>query len=196
MTRDGYATRHPRCEEDDMRVQKWIPIVLAMSGLTPAAALAQATQHQGEQATQHQGEQAQQHQRREVSLNSVPDPVRETIRKQAEGGQVLKVSQTDQNGKTYYEAWIQKGKDRFASVMDPSGKVVRYEQPEQQKKAEAKSQNGHKGTGGGPAGTTHSNQNKNQNKNQNDDGAKGTKGGSPSGSDSNPQGGQKGTENP
>jgi hypothetical protein len=69
---------------------------------------------------------------RELSLEQLPDPVRETILRHAAGHRVREVEMHTRGGKRFYEAeWMENGREVEVSV-DPSGKVLGQEIEEEE----------------------------------------------------------------
>lgn len=59
-----------------------------------------------------------------VSMDQLPSAVRETIVKQAEGGQVTEVEKEVKDGKTVYEAEVKKDGQEFEIKVDEQGKFL------------------------------------------------------------------------
>jgi uncharacterized membrane protein YkoI len=59
-----------------------------------------------------------------ISLSEVPDAARNTINAQAAGGKLVSTEKVVENGKTVYEAIIEKGGKKAEVVVAPDGKVV------------------------------------------------------------------------
>jgi len=69
-----------------------------------------------------------------VKMDEVPTPVKATLAKEAQGGQLGDVTKETKDGKTYYEARITKdGKDRYVNVA-PDGKVLKRQSEKQEMK--------------------------------------------------------------
>ena len=60
----------------------------------------------------------------EVTLDQVPQPVRDTINRESGGAPVGKIEREQEKGKTVYEAKITKGTKTTEVKIDESGKVV------------------------------------------------------------------------
>ena len=64
----------------------------------------------------------------EVTLDQVPEAVRETISRESGGAPVGKIAREDEKGKTVYEAMITKGGKTWEVEIDESGKVLEREE--------------------------------------------------------------------
>ncbi len=59
-----------------------------------------------------------------VSLDSIPAPARDALKREAGGATILGVEQETENGKTVYEGTIKEGNDTVGISVDANGNLV------------------------------------------------------------------------
>lgn len=59
-----------------------------------------------------------------VSIDAIPAPARDALRREAKGAQILKVEQETENGKTVYEGHVKQGNDIVGIEVDGAGNVL------------------------------------------------------------------------
>jgi hypothetical protein len=107
-TRDAWVS----AEAFTMKRWAWfLSLAIAGVAMTASAAVAYADE---------KGEENE----KEVKLDAIPAPARETILREAGGSPILKVEEETMNGATVYEAHVQKGNDVLGIRVDPNGKLI------------------------------------------------------------------------
>jgi uncharacterized membrane protein YkoI len=103
---------------------------------TSAFADQKTPQNQHETGQNEQNEQNE----RVVKLSDIPAPARQGLEREAKGATITKVEQSQQNGRTVYEAHVKQGKQERGIVVDASGKLVGSHSAQNEKQP-AQSQN-------------------------------------------------------
>ncbi len=106
---------------------KWVLAALVTAAI-PATAMAQNPHEQ-----EHEHETP-------IAMDKLPAPVHETIMKQAAGAPIVDVVQEHEGGKLVYEAHVRRNGQLIGIEVDPSGKFLRNEVEDHEKKQDDKKQ--------------------------------------------------------
>src|SRR5215471_8729097 len=71
---------------------------------------------------------------KEVKLDQIPAPARQTILREAGGSPILKVEEETTNGKKLYEAHVKKGNDVIGIRVDANGTLIDKHSEKDEKK--------------------------------------------------------------
>jgi hypothetical protein len=69
-----------------------------------------------------------------TSLDKIPAPARSSLLREAGGSPIINVMQEMENGRTVYEAHVKKGNDLLGIEVDETGKVLKRENENNEKK--------------------------------------------------------------
>lgn len=91
----------------------WLAAALATTAAVPLAATAQADEKKEHETP--------------ISMDKLPSAARDTLQREATGGQLIDVVEETDNGRTVYEGHIRKGDQVLGIEVDAKGNVVKRE---------------------------------------------------------------------